>query len=59
MPATGLLERDDNKAVRDGSIADAAILRVCDMLIRSGDLEAPAMPPEIYFDRSFVRAVAK
>jgi hypothetical protein len=58
MPAIGLLERDD-KAVSYGSIADAAIPRLPDGLPGPGDCKAPAMPPDIYFDRSFVGTVAQ
>ncbi len=48
-----------NAFVPDGSITDAAILRVRDTLLQSGDLKEPGMPPEAYFDRRFVDAVAR
>jgi NitT/TauT family transport system substrate-binding protein len=44
--------------IADGSITEAAILRVRDTLIQSGDLKGPAMPPQTYYDRRFVDAVA-
>lgn len=48
-----------NAFVADGSITDAAILRVRDTLLQSGDLKAPGMPPDAYYDRRFVDAVAR
>jgi len=48
-----------NAFVADGSITDAAILRVRDTLSQSGDLREPGMPPDAYYDRRFVDAVAR
>ena len=48
-----------NAFVADGSITDAAILRVRDTLLQSGDLREPGMPPDTYYDRRFVDAVAR
>jgi NitT/TauT family transport system substrate-binding protein len=45
--------------VADGAITDAAVLRVRDTLIRSGDLNGPAMPPQAYYDRHFVDGAAR
>jgi ABC-type nitrate/sulfonate/bicarbonate transport system substrate-binding protein len=45
--------------VADGSITDAAILRVRDTLLQSGDLKPPAMSPDAYYDSRFVAAAAK
>jgi len=45
--------------VEDGSITDAAVERVRDTLIDSGDLKGPAKPPQAYYDREFVQAVGK
>jgi ABC-type nitrate/sulfonate/bicarbonate transport system substrate-binding protein len=46
-----------NAFVADGAIAEAAILRVRDTLIASGDLKGPALPPPAYYDRRFVDAL--
>jgi ABC-type nitrate/sulfonate/bicarbonate transport system substrate-binding protein len=48
-----------NAFVADGSITDAAILRVRDTLLQSGDLKEPGMPPDAYYDRRFVDTVAR
>jgi hypothetical protein len=48
-----------NAFVEDGSITDAAVTRVRDTLIESGDLKGPAQPPTAYYDGRFVQAVAK
>lgn len=45
--------------VPDGSITDAAVERVRDTLMASGDLKGPPQPPAAYYDGEFVRAVAK
>jgi ABC-type nitrate/sulfonate/bicarbonate transport system substrate-binding protein len=45
--------------VEDGSITDAAVERVRDTLIESGDLKGPAKPPQAYYDSEFVRTVGK
>ena len=45
--------------VEDGSIADAAVERVRDTLIESGDLKGAPKPPAAYYDSQFVRAVGK
>ncbi len=45
--------------VADGSITDAAVRRVRDSLIASGDLKGEPQPPSAYYDGSFVRRVAK
>jgi len=45
--------------VEDGAITDAAVLRVRDALIASGDLKGEPQPPSAYYDGSFVRRVAK
>lgn len=44
--------------VPDGAIGDAAVARVRDTLIQSGDLKN-AQPPEAYYDRRFVDAAAR
>jgi ABC-type nitrate/sulfonate/bicarbonate transport system substrate-binding protein len=44
--------------VPDGSIADAAVARVRDTLITSGDLKAPPLPARAYYDDRYVKAVA-
>lgn len=48
-----------NAFVDDGSITDAAVTRVRDTLIASGDLKGAPQPPSAYYDGSFVRGVAK
>jgi hypothetical protein len=45
--------------VADGAITDAAVTRVRDTLIGSGDLKGPAQPPNAYYDGSFGQAVTK
>ncbi len=45
--------------VEDGSITDAAVERVRDTLIESGDLKGAPKPPAAYYDSQFVRAVGK
>jgi hypothetical protein len=45
--------------VADGAITDAAVLRVRDSLIGSGDLKGEPQPPSAYYDGSFARGVAK
>jgi ABC-type nitrate/sulfonate/bicarbonate transport system substrate-binding protein len=45
--------------VDDGSITDAAVARVRDSLIASGDLKGAPQPPSAYYDGSFVQHVAK
>jgi len=45
--------------VADGSITDAAVERVRDSLIASGDLKGTLQPPATYYDGHFVRSVAK
>ena len=45
--------------VDDGTITDAAVTRVRDTLIASGDLKGPAQPPSAYYDGRFVQGVAK
>jgi NitT/TauT family transport system substrate-binding protein len=45
--------------VADGSITDAAVLRVRDSLITSGDLKGEPQPPSAYYDGSFARGVTK
>jgi NitT/TauT family transport system substrate-binding protein len=45
--------------VADGSITDAAVMRVRDSLIVSGDLKGAPQPPSAYYDGSFARSVAK
>jgi len=45
--------------VADGSITDAAVERVRDTLIASGDLKGAARPPAAYYDGEFVKAVAR
>jgi hypothetical protein len=44
--------------VPDGSIADAAVARVRDTLIASGDLKPPPLPARVYYDDRYVKAVA-
>lgn len=45
--------------VDDGAITDAAVTRVRDTLIASGDLKGPAQPPSAYYDGRFVQGEAK
>jgi ABC-type nitrate/sulfonate/bicarbonate transport system substrate-binding protein len=45
--------------VEDGSITDAAVERVRDTLLTSGDLKGAAQPPATYYEGQFVKAVAK
>jgi NitT/TauT family transport system substrate-binding protein len=45
--------------VPDGAITDAAVDRVRDTLIASGDLKGPAQPPATYYDGRFVQAAGK
>jgi NitT/TauT family transport system substrate-binding protein len=45
--------------VEDGAITDAAMLRVRDSLIASGDLKGEPQPPTAYYDGSFTQRVAK
>jgi NitT/TauT family transport system substrate-binding protein len=45
--------------VADGSITDAAVARVRDSLIASGDLKGEPQPPSAYYDGRFVQGVAK
>jgi NitT/TauT family transport system substrate-binding protein len=45
--------------VADGAITDAAVERVRDTLISSGDLKGAAQPPAAYYDGGFVRAVGR
>ena len=48
-----------NAFVADGSITEAAILRVRDTLIQNGDLKGGAVPPQAYSDQRFVDAAAR
>jgi ABC-type nitrate/sulfonate/bicarbonate transport system substrate-binding protein len=45
--------------VEDGSITDAAVERVRDSLISSGDLKGTPQPPSAYYDGRFVQSVAR
>jgi len=45
--------------VADGSITDAAVARVRDSLIASGDLKGAPQPPAAYYDGSFAQRVEK
>jgi NitT/TauT family transport system substrate-binding protein len=45
--------------VADGAITDAAVARVRDSLIASGDLKGAPQPPSAYYDGSFAHKVAK
>ena len=45
--------------VEDGTITDAAVTRVRDSLIASGDLKGGPQPPAAYYDGHFVQGVAK
>jgi hypothetical protein len=45
--------------VADGTITDAAVERVRDSLIASGDLKGASQPPSAYYDGSFAQSVAR
>jgi NitT/TauT family transport system substrate-binding protein len=45
--------------VADGTITDAAVERVRDSLIASGDLKGTPQPPTAYYDGSFAQTVAR
>ena len=45
--------------VADGAITDAAVARVRDALIASGDLKGEPQAPSAYYDGSFVRRVSE
>jgi ABC-type nitrate/sulfonate/bicarbonate transport system substrate-binding protein len=45
--------------VEDGSITDAAVERVRDSLISSGDLKGTPQPPSAYYDGRFVQSVVR
>lgn len=44
--------------VPDGSLSDAAVVRVRDTLLQSGDLKPPAQNQSTYYDPQYVKSVA-
>ncbi|MDB5598479.1 MAG: transporter periplasmic ligand-binding protein [Xanthobacteraceae bacterium] len=48
-----------NAFVPDGSLSEAAVKRVSETLLESGDIKPPAKPTSAFYDDRFVRAAAK
>jgi hypothetical protein len=45
-----------NAFIPDGSISNAAVQRVTETLLETGDIKAPAKPTSAYYDAHFVEA---